>query len=75
MTDDELDARTEQQVRAMLHVVPEQIRKGSFQSARAWKDTVREAFKALDMKEGPRRTHAIGRCHLALSAMGGVIRE
>lgn len=63
--------RTEMQVRAMLHVVPEQIRKGSYQSSIGWKDTCRDAQKALAMSPGAKRTAAIGRAHIALTAMGG----
>lgn len=63
--------RTEMQVRAMLYVVPECVRKGSYQTAVNWKKTVMEANKALAMAPGIKRTGAIGRAHLALSAMGG----
>lgn len=69
--EDEFNARTESQVRAMLHVVPEGVRKGSYQTARNWKDTVMEANKALAMAPGIKRTGAIGRVHIALCAMGG----
>jgi len=67
--------RTELQVRAMLQVVPERVRKGSYQSALEWKETCRDANKALTMQPGAKRVAAIGRSHLALSALGGVIRE
>lgn len=63
--------RTEFEVRAMLHVVPMDVRKGSYQTALAWKETVKEANKALAMMPGIKRQAAIGRAHIALCAMGG----
>lgn len=69
--EDTPELRTEMQVRAMLHVVPDQIRKGGYQSAIGWKETCREALKALNMAQGAKRTAAIGRVHIALTAMGG----
>lgn len=68
-------ARIEREVKAMLHVVPPQVRKGDYLSALNWKDTVKEAAKALGMAAGARRDAALGRIHIALCAMGGVIRE
>lgn len=72
---DSPEYRTERQVRSMLHVVPERIRKGSYQDAIAWKQTVADTRKALEMRDGPKRTAAIGRALIALTAMGGVCRD
>lgn len=65
------NARAEREVRAMLHVVPDQVRKGDYLTALNWKATVSEATKALTMQPGARRDAAIGRAHHALCAMGG----